>query len=453
MAAHSRAAATYHFGFPVESRIAWGMRGSFFVVFVRTLVGTVWMALLIAQGGYFVAVLLNCIIGKPFMNMHNPIPKSSDITIQQLIGVLIYFFATMPLMLIRPTKVTIIYTLKSIVLPPVVIGLFIFCMLQGRGTTAGSFASKPITGSALAWAMLNGINATMGKTASNSVNQPDLARYARTRNAPLWSQLIALPVGNTLCATLGIFATSAMKQRWNLQKAIWNPWDLSNFILTNYWSAGTRAGIAVVSLGFLFSIMASNLGVNVIPWGADVSTFFPRFLNIRRGMFIGYCIAICICPWKILTSATSFLRFLGGYSIFLGPFLGIALTDYLVVRKGNVYVEDLYNSNPRGKYWYFHGLNWRAAVAYVISVVLPIPGFVSLFGFSVPMAWLRIYQVGWLLGCTLSSVLYFALSFVKDLTFEERQLGFEAVADEMYIEGTRGDDIEHASPIVYNGKQ
>jgi len=88
MAMHSRAAAVYHFGFPVESRVAWGMVGGFFPVFVRTLVGTVWIGIQIAQGGYFVAVLLSCIIGKPFMEMHNPIPTTSGITIQQLIGVL-----------------------------------------------------------------------------------------------------------------------------------------------------------------------------------------------------------------------------------------------------------------------------------------------------------------------------------------------------------------------------
>lgn len=172
MAMHSRAAAVYHFGFPVESRVAWGMRGSFFPVFVRTLVGTVWEGLSIIQGGYFTAVLLSCIIGKPFMNMHDPIPKSSDITVQQLIGLLIYFFATMPLMSIPPTKVRILYMIKSVALPPVVIGLFIFCMLKGRGHVAGTFAStKHLSGSTLAWAMLSGINSTMGKTASNTVNQ------------------------------------------------------------------------------------------------------------------------------------------------------------------------------------------------------------------------------------------------------------------------------------------
>lgn len=35
----------------------------------------------------------------------------------------------------------------------------------------------------------------------------------------MWSQLIALPVGNTLCATLGIFGASAIHAGWG--QLIW----------------------------------------------------------------------------------------------------------------------------------------------------------------------------------------------------------------------------------------
>ncbi|KAK8168291.1 hypothetical protein BKA80DRAFT_266494 [Phyllosticta citrichinensis] len=98
----------------------------------------------------------------------------------------------------------------------------------------------------------------MGKTSTSVVNQPDLARYARTKTAPMWSQLLALPIGNTLCATLGMFGTSAINAAWG--EEIWNPWDLSDAILDRYWNAAARAGVAVVALGFMFSIFGSNLG-------------------------------------------------------------------------------------------------------------------------------------------------------------------------------------------------
>ncbi|KAK8175561.1 permease for cytosine/purines, uracil, thiamine, allantoin-domain-containing protein [Phyllosticta citrichinensis] len=133
----------------------------------------------------------------------------------------------------------------------------------------------------------------MGKTSTSVVNQPDLARYARTKTAPMWSQLLALPIGNTLCATLGMFGTSAINAAWG--EEIWNPWDLSDAILDRYWNAAARAGVAVVALGFMFSIFGSNLGANVIPWGADTSIILPRLINIRRGMYISYILGLVIC--------------------------------------------------------------------------------------------------------------------------------------------------------------
>ncbi|KAH9884094.1 permease for cytosine/purines, uracil, thiamine, allantoin-domain-containing protein [Xylariomycetidae sp. FL2044] len=444
MVMHSRSSATYHFGFPVASRIPWGLRGGYFPVFVRVLVGTIWVGVQLVQGGYFVAVLFRAVFGKSFGEMANTIPASQYITAQQLVGLIVFWITTLPLLSVPIPKVRVLFTIKSAVLPPIVIGLFVFCMLQAKGSAeaAGTFSqSGTLHGSALAWAMLGGINSVMGKTSTSIVNQPDLARYARTKTAPTWSQLVALPVGNTLCATLGIFGTSAIRAGWG--ELIWNPWDLSAAILDRYWNHGARAGVAVVSLGFIFSILGSNLGANVIPWGADTTVLLPRFINIKRGMYISYVLGVVICPWRILKSASSFLQFLGGYSIFLGPFVGIFLTDYLVCRRGNVFIADLYA--PRGRYWYRHGCNWRAAAAYVVAVVLPIPGFAQTFGEPVPAAWLRIYQVGWLLTCTLSSVAYWVLNLVGDPASEEKRLGFEEVAWEQlepYLEPPSGTAIE-----------
>lgn len=181
---------------------------------------------------------------------------------------------------------------------------------------------------------------------------------------------------------------------------------------------------------------------NVIPWGADTTILLPRFINIRRGMYISYILGLVICPWNILNSATSFLRFLGGYSIFLGPFVGIFLTDYLVVRNGNVRVPDLYD--PAGVYWYRAGVSWRAVVAYLVAVVLPIPGFSASFGCSVSAGAVHLYEIGWLLTCVVSSVVYWALCrFCGAFALDERRLGFEALAGEQSeaIEGPYVQDI------------
>jgi NCS1 family nucleobase:cation symporter-1 len=275
--------------------------------------------------------------------------------------------------------------------------------------------------------MLSAINSCMGKTSSIAVNQTDLARYARTPDAPFLSQLLSLPIGNTLCATLGIFATSAMQQAWDV--TLWNPWDLCSAILDRHWNSGSRAAIAFASIAWMLSIFASCMGVDVFPFGVDACSLFPRWLNIRRGMYLCYAIGLLIFPWKILQSSTTFLRFLGGYSIFLAPLVGIYITDYFVVRRGNIWPNDLYTSEKGGRYYYSHGVNWRNAVAFTVTVVLLVPGFAAQFGHEVGLEWERLYSLGWILGCTFSSVIYFGLAMVGDFCKTERAMRFEESYD------------------------
>lgn len=149
-------------------------------------------------------------------------------------------------------------------------------------------------------------------------------------------------------------------------------------------------------------------------------------------MYISYILGIVICPWKILVSATSFLTFLGGYSIFLGPFVGIVLRDYLVVRNGNLWVPDLYTAEKHGRYWYRGGVSWRAALAYVGAVVWPIPGFTHSFGCEVSIGWVHFYQIGWIMTCCFSSVIYFVLCWIGHVGVEERSLRFEEKAVSLF---------------------
>lgn len=53
------------------------------------------------------------------------------------------------------------------------------------------------------------------------VNQPDIARYAQNKSAPVWSQLIMFPVASTFTSAMGIYATQSIYNAWgNLD---WNP--------------------------------------------------------------------------------------------------------------------------------------------------------------------------------------------------------------------------------------
>ncbi|EMC96150.1 hypothetical protein BAUCODRAFT_464810 [Baudoinia panamericana UAMH 10762] len=433
---HSRSAAVYHFGFPVESRIIWGLRGAYFPVLLRALTALIWTGVSIIQGGYFTTIVLRCIFGHSFwIGIENTIPKSAGITVQQLIGLIVYWIATCWILNVPVPKLRRAFEVKAVLLPPVTIALFAWCMWRGADAPTRKLkgaAGVALHGSALGWAMVGGINAIMGKTSTLVVNQPDIARYSKTKWAPFWSQLISLPLGNAGCAALGIFATVRIYNVWgNLD---WNVWTLCHDILDHEWNAGSRTLICLLNLIFMFAQAVGDQGANVIPFGADATLLLPRWLNIKRGMWLSYILGVVICPWHILANASGFLTFLGGYSIFLGPILGIFLTDYFVVRKGNVYIHDLFDSS--GRYWHNYGIGWRPIVAFIVPVAFVLPGFATKFNVKLDgqLGWSRLYSFSWFFTCTLASVIYFAIACIGTYAAEEKKMPFEALASEVYIE-------------------
>jgi nucleobase:cation symporter-1, NCS1 family len=105
-------------------------------------------------------------------------------------------------------------------------------------------------------------------------------------------------------------------------------------------------------------------------------------------------------------------------------------TDYFVVRKGNIWHRDLFDPKKGTAYHYHGGFNWRTIIAFTVTVVILVPGFAGTFpaNAGIAVGWRHIYSLGWVLGCTISSVAYWALAvgigggrFCK----EERAMGFE----------------------------
>ena len=68
------------------------------------------------------------------------------------------------------------------------------------------------------------------------------------------------------------------------------------------------------------------------------------------------------------------MNFMSGLAIFLCPIAAILSTDYWLVKKRAVDVPSLYRR--RARYRYDWGCNWRAAVAFLVSVSPNLPGYV-----------------------------------------------------------------------------
>jgi NCS1 family nucleobase:cation symporter-1 len=115
-------------------------------------------------------------------------------------------------------------------------------------------------------------------------------------------------------------------------------------------------------------------------------------------------------PWKIIHSAASLLSFMAGLGIFLAPIAAIIGSDYWLVKKTHINVPQLYKS--RGMYRYNEaGINWRAAVAFLISVVPNLPGMAHSVNPKInPGGAVYIYNMFYIYGFTSAFVSYWLLS-------------------------------------------
>ncbi|KAF7944085.1 hypothetical protein EAE96_010495 [Botrytis aclada] len=433
---NSRCASVYHIGYPVVARSVFGMYGSYYFVGARAALAIIWYGVQLFSGASFMSNILRCIFGHNFTDIPNHIPESIGITSANMLAFFLFWLVHFPFCAFRPYQLRAFFWFKSIVVLPAVFGLFIFCMVNTKGKVGSVYQSTLGEGAAYGWFIMYGINSGMGNTATLITNQPDIARWSATRSGAQWSQLLTQPLSVTLSATFGILATAAINNNWGLE--IWNPWDLLSAILDRYWSGSTRFAIFLLAFCWMVSILGTNIAANMIPFGADSTMLFPRFLTIPRGQYVVEFLAFAICPWKILASASVFTTFLSGYGIFMASVVAIMVCDYYALTKGNVFIGHLYNGTKANKhYYYFHGWNVQAIIAYICGVALPFPGFVGTLGASVSQSATNLGRLGWLLSFSVSFVVYFALCKVwptqNQKLIKEMGLGWESQYGDIVI--------------------
>jgi NCS1 family nucleobase:cation symporter-1 len=173
-------------------------------------------------------------------------------------------------------------------------------------------------------------------------------------------------------------------------------------IQTENYTAANRAGCFSLSLLFAYSALFSSVFENSIPAGNDIAALVPKYISIRRGMFICQFISFAINPWYLLGSASIFIQFLGSYQIFLGAITGILICNYYVVSRGDLRMPDLFTGERSGAYYFSRGWNIRAYIAYIVAVGVNFAGFLGNMGVKVPVGITRLYYFAYPVGLFLS---------------------------------------------------
>jgi len=448
---NSRCASVYHIGYPVVARSVFGMWGSYYFVGARAALAIIWYGVQLYSGASFMSNILRCIFGESYSNIPNHIPASIGITTSGMLAFFLFWLVHFPFCAFRPYQLRKFFWFKSIIVLPAVWGLFIFCMVNTKGQVGSVYTSTITDKGGMGWFIMYAINSGMGNTATLITNQPDIARWSKTKTGSQWAQLITNPLAVTISASLGILSTAAINNAWGLD--LWNPWDLLGAILDRYWSGSTRFAVFLSAFTWMVSILGTNIAANMIPFGSDSSMLLPRYITIPRGQYIVEFLAFAICPWKILSSASVFTTFLSGYGLFMASVVAIMICDYYILTRGNVFVGYLYDGSRTNKYYYYHrGWNVQAAIAYICGIALPFPGFVGTLGASVSTAATDLGRLGWLISFFTSFVVYYVLCLVwptnTQRQIKEMGLHREEVSGDVII-AEDGTEIVEDGAAVY----
>lgn len=373
---NGRIGAILHTPFPVLARMPFGYYFSYFVVLSRCVLAIVWLGVQTTTGGQCMTVLLTA-IWPSFKNIPNHIPESEGITTAGMVGFLLYFLLQLPFLCIPYTKVQYFFAFKSVIAPIIFLGVFGDTLHKANGTISHSTVISQGTtlhGATLAWAFFNNLNGVLGNYSTLGLNIADFSRYANKPSAQN-VQAIVIPIIFTIVGLLGIFTAAASQSAYG--SVLWNPIDIISLWMESG-SHGGRAAAAFGAIGLLIVTLGINISANSISAANDLMAFAPRYINIRRGQILAAIIGSwAFVPWKILASAQTFIAFLNGYTIFLGPMTSIIMTDYYILRRGKVSVPDMYNFRGIYRYSQKWGTNWRAVAAFLIGCIPPLPGFVD----------------------------------------------------------------------------
>lgn len=434
-----------HVPFSVAVRSGFGYYFAYFCIVSRCVLAIFWLGIQGANGAQAMTVMIASIWPSyweyDYGGSKNTLPKSAGLSSQGMISYFLFWIIQLPLLLIPPTRLRYLFAVKIFAAPIAAIAMMGWCVHKAGG--GGALFDQPTTvhGSEKTWLWLSCMTAVTGSWATLACNIMDFSRYAQPKAARAqYIQLPFLPLAFTLCGVLGIVTTSAGYVIWG--EYYWNPLDILSQWARHYGHGG-RAAAFFCGLAWYIAQVGTNITANSISAANDLTVLCPRYINIKRGCMIAAVIGgWVIVPWKILASASTFLDFMGGYSVFLAPIAGIIASDYWLVKRRRIDVPALYD--PYGRYRYWHGVNWQGLVAFLLGLTPNLPGLAHSItsSDSISMGAQHLYDIGWLYGFVTSIFVYTLLNLVKPWKAA-------LVKDTIYgvepIQG-QGSDSDFASP-------
>ncbi len=244
------------------------------------------------------------------------------------------------------------------------------------------------------WSYFFWLNIMVGFWGTMALSISDITRYTSHQKDQVKGQFIGLPGTMMLYSFVGIFVTCAAVLIFQDILVVDDaPWDPIAFLakFKNPWV------VVIAQLFMIIATLSTNIAANVIAPSNAFSNLYPKKISFKIGGLITGLIGIAICPWWLMNDISNILILVSG---FLGPVLGVMLSDYFLIRNKELQIAELYKKT--GAYSYVNGFNIPAIIALIVGVI------VAIAGKTVPIL-SPIYEVSWFSGFLVSFILYYLL--------------------------------------------
>ena len=329
---NAHAGTRYGIPFPVFVRAPFGVLGANVPAILRALVACGWFGIQTWVGGQAIHAMLKMLW-----------PAWVHFAAGPWVCFL-FFWALNMAVIIRGIET--IKFLESVGAPFVLaVGLLLLWWVTVKAGGFGPVLSTPgrfRTGAGFFRFFVPSLTGIIGFWATVALNIPDFTRYARSQRAQMLGQALGLPAAMTLFSFIGVAVTSACTVIFG--EAIWDPVAL----LTRF-QRPLVAFLALIAL--MLATLNTNVAANVVSPSNDFSNLSPRRISFRTGGLITGVIGLLLMPWKLLHDYSAYIfGWLVGYSALLGPIAGIMIADYVLLRRGQLVVDDLYLRGHRYEY-------------------------------------------------------------------------------------------------------
>ncbi len=359
---NGQAGLTHGIPFTMQARSCFGPRGARLVVFLRIVPAIVWYGV----GSWIAALSFDGIV-VTLTGWSSPVMNYVYFAAFQIIQTYLAYRGLKTLRWFTVMCSGVIFVIMSWIMFDIIdnYGFAIEAAWKIEGTWGVPF-----------WFSLT---ACIGGLATVMLNIGDMTRYLEQKSSTMWWGHLAgiLPMW-FFVIFLGLVSAAALGE-----------WDPVKALMT---LSPHPVVMLILLLFILLAQFSTNITLNILP----SSLIFMEAFKISwgTGVVVAGVLASVSCPWFILGNKDAFFGFIGYYSAFFGPILGVMLADYWIVRKREYRLEALYAAEPGGPYWSRGGFNLAGVLSFVLS------GMIAMIWF-LPASWLVGMPLGFVSYCIL----------------------------------------------------